>query len=56
MYRQINSLKYTENRCFVQKRFLEIFRIAWDETPENMQSKVATAGYFNLDFDRDDFE
>ena len=35
-----------------------IFRISyvWDETPENVESKVAKAGYFNLNFDRDDFE
>ena len=33
-----------------------IFRIVWEETPENLESKIAIAGYFNLDFDRDDFE
>ena len=35
-----------------------IFRIIWEETPENniKESNVVKAGYFNLDFDCDDFQ
>ena len=62
IYHQIICLKCTENRCFIQKRCSAcvpaIFRIgyAWDKTPEYVESEVVKAGYFNLDFDCDDFE